>query len=143
MKIQLIFPYPIVILLSIKTKDLIEIWEYTKSNPDKNRDGLLDNDSKGFELKAQKIDSILPGQVKSIYLQITYDLKDDNFVNVFIDPLNEITEMNETNNIASKRLIESKGGSTVVPEFPPMLGIVIIFLLIIIISINRKKTTII
>jgi DNA-binding transcriptional ArsR family regulator len=108
-------------------------------NPDINRDWVLDNESKGFELITKNIDSILPGQVINLDLKITLDLREVDYIKVFVDPLDRIAEVNETNNLAIRDVIEVPH-SSVVPEFPPIIGVIIVFLLIIIITINRKKS---
>jgi hypothetical protein len=67
------------------------------------------------------------------------DLREVDYIKVFVDPLDRIAEVNETNNLAIRDVIEVPH-SSVVPEFPPIIGVIIVFLLIIIITINRKKS---
>ncbi len=109
-------------------------------NPDGNNDGVVDDGNLNLSLKNQNIETIEQGKVASLSMQLGLNLTKFDNIWVVIDPENNFTEANEHNNIVKVNL-KSFIGDSVIPEFHPIFGILVVILLIMILGILRKKYT--
>jgi DNA-binding transcriptional ArsR family regulator len=103
-------------------------------NPDINHDGKIDNNTK--ILNDYKIGSINRGQCVTFEFNLTLDITNTPQVWVFADPMNNINESDESNNLINFKIAPYlKPPANEIPEIQPL---VIVFIIVIIIMINVK-----
>lgn len=105
-------------------------------NPDTNNNGIVDNSS--TLITTQQINFIERGNYTTVELNVKLKLSQSRYLWVAIDPSNILNETNEHNNIINISA-QSFFSRSIIPEFPPYIGVIVFILIVMICNISRKK----
>jgi DNA-binding transcriptional ArsR family regulator len=106
-------------------------------DPDTDEDGIVDD----FEplMATRNIDSIESGNLKIVELEIELNLSRSKRFWISVDPNNVYNESNEFNNLVNVNL-GSDSPSSIIPEFPTYMGLIVAIIVILIFGNFRKRS---
>jgi DNA-binding transcriptional ArsR family regulator len=113
----------------------IEISVYDE-RPFVNSSGIISMNTPPIE--TTYLEELVSGSTKDIQLNLKLNLSSSRSFWVVVDPNNMFNESNEQNNIVRVDLTQYVG-STAIPEFPPMLGVMLILVIIFVYSYSKKN----